>query len=229
MKEAHRRHCMRRMLQCFSISWIFLQHSLVTVNSFKINYSCHPSWIVVCVWKAAVNCAWETAAEAAAEAPQLQVSCLLNTNDCLKHYCLHSADFNVCITAFNHAASLWRTVRVTVSVLVNLHGRCSRCSSTKRHRWSCLSWIQWVVLKALEERRLLGKTSVQSDKAALTNSNLPSFSHSQSPWSLSRKRRTLRSTKLCWPTTCSPSRPGQRTVSTSHSTTLPYLPPFMRG
>lgn len=161
--------------------------------------------------------------------PQLQVSSLLNTNDCLKHYCLHSADFNVCKSAFNHAASLWCTVRVTVSVLVNLHGRCSWCSSTETDTDEVVSWIQWEVLKALEERRILRKTSVESDKAALMNSNLPSFSHSQSPWSLSRKRRTLRSTKLCWLTTCSPSRPGQRTVSTSHSTRLPYLPPFMRG
>lgn len=82
--------------------------------------------------------------------PQLQVSCLLNTNDCLKHYCLHSADFNMRKRAFNHAASLWRTVRVTVSVLVNLHGR---CSSTERHRWSWPSWLQWVVLKSLEEKK----------------------------------------------------------------------------
>lgn len=58
------------------------------------------------------------------------------------------------------------------------------------------------------------------------NSNLPSVSHSQSPWSPSRRRRTPRHTKLCWPTTCSRSRPGQRTVSTSHSAGLLLSPSF---
>lgn len=51
----------------------------------------------------------------------------------------------------------------------------------------------------------------------IAHSNLLFVSHSQSPWSLSRKRRIQRHTKLCWPTTCSLSKPGLRTVSTVYS------------
>lgn len=112
-KKAYKGRCVRRRLQCFSNSWIFLQHSLVTVNSFKINYSCHPSWIVVCVWKGAMNCACKTAAEGPTSTPKPWVSCLLNTNDICFLLTLICAK-----ELFNHGSSLWRTGSVTLSVLL---------------------------------------------------------------------------------------------------------------
>lgn len=150
---------MRRTLQCFSISWIFLLHSPATVNSFKINYSCHPSWIVVCGWK--VTCVCKTAQERAhvnhVHVSKPRVSCLFNTNDFLTY--LYSVHFNMWKKSFFITMLLFDALLVwlEMSLLTCIKG----LADVARLRYSQIklsqsSWIHWVfLLKNQRQKRAL--------------------------------------------------------------------------